>query len=88
MKSIKKNIINFFKILKMIFYLNKEYVLKYNLIFIFRKLIIIWNFSFFYIINVDENIIKKMFKNIFRRIFILLKNLKSNSSHDDHVKIN
>ena len=76
MKSIEKNIINFFKISKMIFYLNKKYALRYNLIFIFRKSIITRKFSFFHIINVDENIIKKMFKSIFSTHFYFIKRFK------------
>ena len=76
MKSIEENIINFFKTLKMIFYLNKRYALKYNLMFIFRKSIIIRDFSFFYIINVDENAIEEMFKDIFSTHFYFIKKFK------------
>ena len=76
MKSIEENIIDFFKILKMIFCLNKRYTFEYNLMFIFRKLIIIRNFSFFYIINVDKNVIEEMFKNIFSTYSYFIKRFK------------
>ena len=44
--------------------------------FIFHKLIIIRKFSFFYIINIDENVIEKMFKNIFSIYFYFIKRFK------------
>ena len=65
MKLINKNIINFFKTFKMIFYLNKRYASKYNLMFIFHKSIVIRKFSFFYIINVDDDAVEEMFKKKF-----------------------
>ena len=76
MRSIEKNIINFFKISKMIFCLNKRYVSRYNLMFIFRKLIIIRDFLFFYITNVDKIAIKEMFKNIFSTHLYFIKKFK------------
>ena len=75
-KSIEENIIDFFKISKMISYLSKEYASKYNLIFIFRKLIIIRDFLFFYIINVDKDAIKKVFKIIFSIYSYFIKRFK------------
>ena len=66
---------NFFKVLRMIFYLNKRYISKYNLIFIFRKSIIIRNLLFFHIIKADENAIKKMFK-FFLTHFYFIKRFK------------
>ena len=60
----------------MIFYLNKKYASKYNLMFIFRRLIIIRNLSFFYIINADKNAIEKMFKDIFLTHFNFIKEFK------------
>ena len=76
MKSIEENIIDSFKISKIISYLNKKYALRYNLIFIFHKSIIIRDFSFFYIINVDENAIEKMFKEIFSMHSYFIKESK------------
>ena len=60
----------------MIFYLNKKYALKYNLMFIFRKSIIIRDFSFFHIMNANENTIKKMFKNTFSTYSYFIKRFK------------
>ena len=76
MRSINENIINSFKILKIIFCLNKEYASRYNLIFTLRKLIIIRKFSFFYIINVNKNAIEKVFKDISSIYFYFIKKFK------------
>ena len=76
MRSIEENIINFLKASKIIFCLNKKYASKYNLMFIFRRLIIIWGFPFFYIINVDEDAVKGVFKDIFSTHSYFIKGFK------------
>ena len=65
MKSIEKKISNSFKNENITFCFESKYASKYSFVLVFFKLIIIRNFSFFQIINVENETDDMIFNNIF-----------------------